>query len=61
MTEFAPPMTFDVMAKRIDSEARCKSAVIALDTDVGGNAQAFNLADLLPAELWHASPGAAAR
>ncbi len=50
MTEIASKMTFDVVAKRIDahgSEARCKSAVIALDTDLGGNAHAFNPAELL--------------
>jgi organic hydroperoxide reductase OsmC/OhrA len=49
-----PKMTFDVVAKRIDahgSEARCKSAVIALNTDLGGSADAFNPAELLLAAL----------
>ena len=47
-------MEFDVVAYRLDShasEARCKQAAIALDTDVAGNAQAFNPVELLLAAL----------
>jgi uncharacterized OsmC-like protein len=47
-------MTFDVVARRIDSRrsrAVCKSATIDLDTDLAGNADAFNPAELLLAAL----------
>lgn len=54
MTEAAPKMTFDVAARRIDahgSTATCKSATIHLDTDLAGNPDAFNPAELLLAAL----------
>lgn len=47
-------MTFDVVSVRLSahaSEARCKDAVIALDTDMAGNRAAFNPAELLLAAL----------
>lgn len=47
-------MEFDVVSVRIDahgSEARCKQAVIGMDTDPGGNPHAFNPAELLLAAL----------
>lgn len=47
-------MQFDVVAVRLDahaSEARCKQAGIALDTDLAGNPDAFNPAELLLAAL----------
>ncbi|MDZ7592115.1 MAG: OsmC family protein [Rubrivivax sp.] len=47
-------MQFDVVSVRLSaraSEARCKQATITLDTDLGGNAQAFNPAELLLAAL----------
>jgi uncharacterized OsmC-like protein len=47
-------MTFDVVSVRLSahaSEARCKDAVIALDTDMAGNRGAFNPAELLLAAL----------
>jgi uncharacterized OsmC-like protein len=50
MTEAKPKLTFDVSARRIDahgSVATCKSATIRLDTDLAGNAEAFNPAELL--------------
>ena len=51
MSSPAPPkMEFDVVAVRLSahaSEARCKQATIALDTDMAGNPQAFNPAELL--------------
>lgn len=51
-----PPvkMSFDVVSVRISahaSEARCKQATIPLDTDLAGNPQAFNPAELLLAAL----------
>ena len=49
-----PKMEFDVVAVRLSaraSEARCKQATIALDTDMAGNLQAFNPAELLLAAL----------
>ena len=49
-----PKMTFHVEARRRDvhgSLATCKSAEIALDTDLSGNPQAFNPAELLLAAL----------
>lgn len=55
MSEPATPrMQFDVVAVRLSahaSQARCKDAVIALDTDLAGNSQAFNPAELLLAAL----------
>ena len=50
----APKMTFDVVSIRLSahaSEARCKQATITLDTDMAGNPQAFNPAELLLAAL----------
>jgi uncharacterized OsmC-like protein len=47
-------MRFDVKARRIDahgSVATCKSASVALDTDLAGNPDAFNPAELLLAAL----------
>lgn len=47
-------MQFDVAAVRLSahaSQASCKQATIALDTDLAGNAQAFNPAELLLASL----------
>lgn len=49
-----PKLTFDVVSVRLSahaSEARCKQAVIPLDTDLAGNPQAFNPAELLLAAL----------
>jgi uncharacterized OsmC-like protein len=54
MTEAKPKLTFDVSAKRVDahgSVATCKSATIPLDTDLAGNTEAFNPAELLLAAL----------
>lgn len=50
----AARMTFDVVARRVDahgSVATCKSATIQLDTDLAGNPEAFNPAELLLAAL----------
>lgn len=50
----APKLTFHVETVRIDahgSVARCKAAEIALDTDLTGNPDAFNPAELLLAAL----------
>lgn len=47
-------MTFDVVLKRISSEiavAFCKNAKIDLDTNLKGNPEAFNPAELLLAAL----------
>jgi len=47
-------LTFHVEAGRIDAHgslARCKSAEITLDTDLAGNPDAFNPAELLLAAL----------
>ncbi len=47
-------MSFDVVAVRRsahESEARCKQATLVLDTDLAGNPQAFNPAELLLAAL----------
>ncbi len=49
-----PKMTFDVVSVRQSargSQARCKQATIALDTDLAGNPEAFNPAELLLAAL----------
>jgi hypothetical protein len=46
----APLLEYSVSARRLDShssEASCKSARLALDTDLAGNPQAFNPAELL--------------
>jgi uncharacterized OsmC-like protein len=55
MSDTTPPkMTFDVVSVRLSaqaSEARCKQATITLDTDMAGNPQAFNPAELLLAAL----------
>jgi len=47
-------MEFDVTTRRLNehaSEARCKQATITLDTDLAGNPDAFNPAELLLAAL----------
>jgi uncharacterized OsmC-like protein len=49
-----PKMRFDVVSVRLSthaSESRCKDAVITLDTDMAGNRDAFNPAELLLAAL----------
>lgn len=49
-----PKMQFDVVSVRQSthaSESRCKDAVITLDTDMAGNRDAFNPAELLLAAL----------
>lgn len=49
-----PKMQFDVVSLRLSahaSESRCKQATITLDTDMAGNPQAFNPAELLLAAL----------
>lgn len=54
MSEPAPKMSFHVESRRLDAHgslARCKNAEIALDTDVAGNPDAFNPAELLLAAL----------
>lgn len=54
MTETKQKLTFDVAAKRVDAHgsiATCKSATIRLDTDLAGNPDAFNPAELLLAAL----------
>jgi uncharacterized OsmC-like protein len=47
-------LAFDVVASRLSahaSQATCKRATITLDTDMAGNPQAFNPAELLLAAL----------
>lgn len=47
-------MVFHVYSQRIDShgsQSRCKDAQISLDTDMAGNPDAFNPAELLLASL----------
>jgi len=47
-------LEYSVSARRLDShssEASCKSARVTLDTDLAGNPQAFNPAELLLAAL----------
>ncbi len=47
-------LQFDVRAVRLsahESEARCKRAMLKLDTDLAGNPDAFNPAELLLASL----------
>ncbi len=49
-----PKMKFHVTSQRLSahvSESRCKQARIALDTDMAGNSDAFNPAELLLAAL----------
>lgn len=49
-----PKMEFDVVSVRLSaraSQAQCKGATITLDTDMAGNPQAFNPAELLLAAL----------
>lgn len=49
-----PKMSFDVTSRRIDehgSVSVCKQAEIRLDTDLSGNPEAFNPAELLLAAL----------
>ena len=49
-----PKLEFDVVAQRLSaktSQATCKRASIALDTDMAGNPDAFNPAELLLAAL----------
>jgi uncharacterized OsmC-like protein len=49
-----PKLQFNVTAKRLSdhaSQANCKRATIALDTDMAGNPDAFNPAELLLAAL----------
>jgi uncharacterized OsmC-like protein len=50
----APKMQFDVVSTRLSahaSQAHCKQASILLDTDLAGNPEAFNPAELLLAAL----------
>lgn len=50
----APKMRFHVETRRVDahgSVSRCKAAEITLDTDLAGNPDAFNPAELLLAAL----------
>lgn len=54
MSEARAKMKFSVSARRVDSHgslARCKSADIAIDTDLAGRPDAFNPAELLMAAL----------
>ena len=54
MNQVPPKMTFHVEALRVDAHsslARCKNAAITLDTDMAGNPDAFNPAELLLAAL----------
>ena len=55
MTDAATPkLVFDVVSVRLSaqaSQAHCKQATIALDTNMAGNPQAFNPAELLLAAL----------
>ena len=54
MNEPGSRMTFRVESQRVDAHgslARCKNAEIALDTDLAGNLDAFNPAELLLAAL----------
>lgn len=49
-----PKLHFDVVARRLSarsSQATCKHATITLDTDMAGNPDAFNPAELLLAAL----------
>jgi len=54
MNQVPSKMTFHVEALRVDAHsslARCKNAEITLDTDMAGNPNAFNPAELLLAAL----------
>ena len=54
MTQATTKMTFHVESHRVDSQSslsRCKNAQIALDTNMAGNPDAFNPAELLLAAL----------
>lgn len=54
MSDTMHKMTFHIESLRIDervSVSRCKNAEIALDTDMAGNPDAFNPAELLLAAL----------
>ena len=54
MTEAPAKMTFHVSSRRVDARgslSRCKNAEITLDTDMAGNPDAFNPAELLLAAL----------
>jgi uncharacterized OsmC-like protein len=54
MTQATTKMTFHVESLRVDSQSslsRCKNAEIALDTNMAGNPDAFNPAELLLAAL----------
>jgi uncharacterized OsmC-like protein len=54
MTQATTKMTFHVESRRVNSQAslsRCKNAEIALDTNMAGNPDAFNPAELLLAAL----------
>ncbi|EYC52108.1 osmotically inducible protein C [Hylemonella gracilis str. Niagara R] len=54
MSAPASKMSFHVETRRVDahlSRAVCKNAEIALDTDLAGNPEAFNPAELLLAAL----------
>ncbi|AGH55348.1 OsmC family protein [Legionella pneumophila] len=54
MSETTKKMTFDVVSKRVNSEgsiAYCKNASISLDTNLNGNPDAFNPAELLLAAV----------
>lgn len=54
MSNPLPKMTFHVESRRVDahgSVSRCKNAQISLDTDMAGNPDAFNPAELLLAAI----------
>lgn len=54
MTQTSTKLTFHVTSRRVDAHgslSRCKNAEIALDTDMAGNPDAFNPAELLLAAL----------
>lgn len=54
MSDSTTKMRFHVESRRVDAHAslsRCKEAEIALDTDLAGNPDAFNPAELLLAAL----------
>lgn len=54
MPDAPPKMTFHVESRRVDSHGSlslCKNAGIAMDTDIAGNPDAFNPAELLLAAL----------
>ncbi|MEX2662356.1 MAG: OsmC family protein [Vicinamibacterales bacterium] len=54
MSETASKLTFDVVARRVDSHgsiAECKDATLSLDTALAGRRDALNPAELLLAAL----------